>query len=161
MCVRQAVCLSCTMLPRHQVHTGICHTGSAQLHSPHYPLWTRTDVISLSVSLPPALLPSLCLSLASSFSLLLFYLSVYLNLILFLSFLFMPPPPPTVLHGLSILCLSARGLIGLPLLLLGDRAHSSRMVWWVRVARGNMEWGGGGRWDRGVLKGKRRHPAIR
>lgn len=44
---------SCTTLPRQQVCAGICHTGSAQLRSPHYPLWTRTDVISLSVCLSP------------------------------------------------------------------------------------------------------------
>lgn len=80
MCVRLCVCLSCTMLPRHQVRTGICHTGSAQRHSPHYPLWTRTDVISLSVSLPPITLspsPPFPLSLSHS-------------CISFLSFLFLP-----------------------------------------------------------------------
>lgn len=86
--VCQAVCLPCAVLPRHQVHAGICHTGSAQRRSPHYPLWTRTDVISLSVSLSSLFPPSLCLTLASFLSLsppFFFYLSVYLNLILFLS----------------------------------------------------------------------------
>lgn len=33
-----------------QVHIWICNTWSAQLHSLHYPLWTRADIIAFSVS---------------------------------------------------------------------------------------------------------------
>lgn len=124
--------MSCMMLPRHQVHTGICHCGSAQLHSPHYPLWTRTDVISLSVT-PPSPLPlpfPLPVSLLHHFSLLLPFclptsLSIFVPSWFFSScfFAFCPtlhPSPsfspslsPSVLHSLSILCLSACGLISL------------------------------------------------
>lgn len=43
------------MLPRHQVHSRISQTGSSELHSPHYLLWTRTDIIP---SRPCS--PSLC-----------------------------------------------------------------------------------------------------
>lgn len=77
---------------------GICPTGSAQLLSPHYPLWTRTAIISFSVS--PSLhiyLPHL--PLASSITRVFFYLSVYLNLLLFLfipSFLSARLSPPSL-----------------------------------------------------------------
>ena len=77
---------------------GICPTRSAQLLSPHYPLWTRTDIISFSVSLSPHLPPpspsctiyhpclflSFCLPESTSISVLsLFPLSTR-----------SPPPPP-------------------------------------------------------------------
>lgn len=102
--VCQAVCLLCAVLPRHQVHAGICHTGSAQLRSPHYPLWTRTGVISFSVSPPPSSPPPLSLPLFLSPSCIIpLSFLVYLNL--FLSSLFRfydsitshPPSPPCIL----------------------------------------------------------------
>lgn len=83
----QAVCLSCMM---HQVHAGICHTGSAELHSPHYPLWTRTDVISLSVSL----------SLSSSLPF--FYLPLSHSCIIYLSSRFLPFRLPESIFVLAV-----------------------------------------------------------
>lgn len=123
-CVSGCVCSSCMMLPRLQVLTGICHAGSAQLHSPHYPLWTRTDVISLSLSLstltssPSPLFTSICLTLASSISPV-FYFIFFTFLSTWILFYFCPvfffccptltphslSLSPTILHSLSILCL--------------------------------------------------------
>lgn len=87
---------------------GICPTGAAQLLSPHYPLWTRTDIISFSVSLSTFTSPRPLLHHLSPMS---FFIFVYLNLLLFLffpSFLSARLPPVS-------------GVI-IPVVLLGDTA---------------------------------------
>lgn len=164
--------MPCAVLPRHQVHAGICHTGSAQRRSPHYPLWTRTDVISLSVSLSSLFPPSFCLTLASFLSLsppFFFYLSVYLNLILFLSsFLTLHPLSLSLFDPLSYIVSlsSACGLISLVCCWCCLVTEPACHAWvgglgWLTVTwrRAGLE--GGGVWRIGVLKGKCCHPAIR
>lgn len=145
------------------------------------PHWVRSAPLASLSSLdkdrcnpPPHHLPLVPLSVSLLHHLSLLYFSNFLStciLFHFCPFLLFPffGIYPTLTHRplffsflplpciVSLFCLSACGLISLVLLLLlGDRAHSSRLVWQVSVAHGNVDWGPGaaevdGSWSRKTL----------